>query len=116
MTDLTEAARRAAATADADTTANPASRKIRAIKHLRKATGLGIRECLPAVDAALAGQPVTLTRAAKEAAVTEMTRRVAVRSENWTDENHTPRTERYRRDLDRAQRALVRIAMARTVD
>lgn len=122
MNDLRAAAIEAVEKATADTEL-VGSVKIKAAKFLRDATGGYLRDIIPAVEWAMARPRPTLTRADKERAVAEMTRRVARAAESvayaavgFLAEDRQPLVDVFLRAQRRREAALLRLAMARTVD
>jgi hypothetical protein len=89
--------------------------KLPALKSLHEATGLSLRECVPLIDWAL-NRPITLTRAQKQRAVAEVTDRLTVTAGGYQRNRATVCAEDSARRLRRQHAALVRLAMARTVD
>lgn len=93
--------------------------KIIALKFLRDATGLTLPECVPAIDWALSRPYVTLTRAAKERAVAEMADRLEGTSMGFAyaiGQGDAPEIVRLRARKRSLRAALLRLAMARTVE
>lgn len=117
-TDLTALAREALAQEPAT---GPGG-KLRAIRLLRDwtrgdETVKGLRPLIDAVGRAL-DPTATLTRAAKERAVAEMASRLAAIAENtgYADLGKIPDVDYFHRRQRTLRAALVRLAMARTVD
>lgn len=101
----------------------PQSAKLGAIKLLREATGMGLSECAPYINAAWERPSCSLTRADKAAMVAELSRRLSAASENrayadmkaWKFAKDND-VDYFQRQQHRLQGAILRIAMAKTID
>jgi hypothetical protein len=113
--ELQQLAVKAVADADPD---GPGGRRLQAVKIVRDRDGKRhqLRDYIAAVDWALSRQAVTLTRAQKERAVAEMADRLAVAAVVCAERHRVVPDIRAARRVRRRHAALVRLAMARTVD
>jgi hypothetical protein len=115
VSDLRDLAVKAVADADPD---GPGGRRLQAVKILRERDGKRrqLRDYVVAVDSALARPATKLTRAEKERAVAEMADRLAVAAVVCAERHRVVPDIRAARRVRRRHVALVRLAMARTVD
>jgi hypothetical protein len=115
VSDLRDLAMKVVADADPD---GPGGRRLQAVKILRDRDGKRrqLRDYIAAVDWALARPTTTLTRADKEKAVAEMADRLAVAAVVCAERHRVAPDISAARRVRRQHAALVRLAMARTVD
>lgn len=114
MSDLAGLAQEALAHVNPDD--DRAVRTRQAAKFMHDRVGGPLPPLVQAIREAMDHPVLALTRAAKERAVAEMTRRLTVTAGRYDRHRGTPFIEGHARAMRRQETALLRLAMTRTVD
>jgi len=104
------------AVADARVTNPIVATRLIAIRNLRDATGLGLQDCIPLVTWAMNRPATALTREVKERAVEKMAILYGAAASAYAVATDPAHCDKYALTLNRRRAALVRIAMATTVN